>query len=108
MKIVIDIPDAICERFGYEYSEQNLISKDINEAILDAFCSGIWLPKGHGRIGDLDALEQEMINGIKAGNYEEGYEDYFNINSVDDCVECVRYADAIIEADKGEINNERN
>ena len=108
MKIVIEIPDWIYEKFGYEYSEKNLISKSTNDIILDAFCNGTPLPKGHGRLGDLDALEQEMINGIKAGNYEEGYEDYFNINSVDDCVECVRYADAIIEADKGEINNERN
>jgi predicted DNA-binding helix-hairpin-helix protein len=60
---------------------------------------GTPLPKGHGRIGDLDALEQEMINGIKAGNYEDGYNDYSHINNIDDCVDCVRCADIIIEAD---------
>lgn len=56
----------------------------------------------HGRLIDADALEQEMINGIKAGNYEDGYDDYPNINNMDDCVECVRYADTIIEAEEGE------
>lgn len=58
------------------------------------------LPKGHGRLGDLDALETEMVNGIKAGNYDEGYETFTNINNMDDCVKCVKYADTIIEADE--------
>jgi hypothetical protein len=56
----------------------------------------------HGDLIDRDALEQEMMNGIKAGNLEEGYEMYANINTVDDCVECVRWADAVIEAEDGE------
>lgn len=54
----------------------------------------------HGRLIDADALEQEMINGIRAGNYEDGYDDYPHINNMDDCVECVRYADTIIEAEE--------
>ena len=62
--------------------------------------NGVPLPKGHGRLGDLDALEKEMTNGINAGNYEEGYETFAHINNMDDCVECVKYADTIIEADK--------
>jgi hypothetical protein len=63
---------------------------------------GVPLPKGHGRLGDLDVLETEMVNGIKAGNYEEGYETFAHINDMDDCVECVKYADTIIEADEAE------
>lgn len=59
------------------------------------------LPDKHGDLIDRDALEQEMLNGIKAGNLEEGYEMYANINTVDDCVECVRWADAVIEAEDG-------
>ena len=62
---------------------------------------GTVLPKGHGRLGDLDALEMEINNGIRAGNYEEGYEDYGNINDMDDCVDAVRFAPTVIEADKG-------
>lgn len=54
----------------------------------------------HGDLIDRDILEQELSNGIKAGNFEEGYEHYANINSMDDCVECVRYADTVIEAEE--------
>ncbi len=67
---------------------------------VNAIKAGTVLPKGCGRLGDLDALEREIINGIKAGNYEEGYETFAHINNVDDCLECVKYADTIIEADK--------
>ena len=96
MKVVVDIPNwlynAIMECKEPQYSQ----------SLGDAVRDGTPLPKGHGRLGDLDALEQEMINGIKAGNYEEGYEEYGNINNVDDCVDCVRYADTIIEGDRGD------
>ena len=64
-----------------------------------AMKNGTPLPKGHGRLGDLDALEKDMVNGIKAGNYEDGYDNYSHINNMDDCVECVKYADTIIKAD---------
>jgi len=67
-----------------------------------AIANGIPLPKGHGRLGDLDELEKEMANGIKAGLIIEGYEEYSNINDIDDCLECVKYAPTIIEADKAE------
>ena len=57
------------------------------------------LPESHGRLVDADGLIADMINGIRAGNLEEGYERYQNINNVDDCVNCVRYADTVIEAE---------
>lgn len=103
-ELVIKISEEIYDRFGHEYSDENLISKDTNDAILEAFCNGTPLPKGHGRLGDLDALETEMTNGIKAGNYEKGYENYGHILNMDDCVECVRYAETIVEVDKEEKN----
>ena len=62
-------------------------------------CPLVEVPEPHGDLIDRDILEQELRNGIKAGNLEEGYENYANINSVDDCVECVRYADIVIEAE---------
>lgn len=64
-------------------------------------CPLVEIPDKHGDLIDRDALEQEMLNGIKAGNLEEGYEMYANINTVDDCVECVKWADAVIEAEDG-------
>lgn len=63
---------------------------------------GTVLPKGHGRLIDASKLKVELECGIRAGNYEEGYEKYPHINSMDDCVDAVEYADTIIEADKGE------
>lgn len=41
------------------------------------------------------ALLEEIKNGIKAGNYEEGYEEYSHINDMDDIIECIKYADSI-------------
>lgn len=91
MKLVINIPEETYEALvinQYCGSKSNLENIIVN---------GTPLPEGHGRLGDLDALEKEIINGIKAGNYEEGYEGYQHINDIDDCVECVHYADTIIE-----------
>ena len=96
MKVVIDIPNWLYNAI-MEHKEP-VYSQSLGEAVRD----GTPLPKGHGRLGDLDALEKERIGGINAGNFEEGYENYSNINNVDDCVECVRFADTIIEADTGE------
>jgi hypothetical protein len=97
MKLVIEIEDKIYNdiKHGKIYSS---IYDVPMESVL-AIANGTPLPKGHGRLGDLDALEKEIVNGIKAGNYEEGYETFAHINDMDDCVECVKYADTIIEAD---------
>ncbi len=99
MKIVIDIPDASYERFGYEYSEQHLISKEVNEAILDAFCNGTPLPKGHGRLVDENVIK-DFKDKIKC--YKEDYafsqEEILNILERYE----IKYAPTIIEADKAE------
>lgn len=95
MQLVIEISDGLYDNLD-TIKNGSIASK----IILDCVRKGQVLPKGFGRLGDLDALYEEMVNGIKAGNYEEGFEDYANINNVDDCVEAVRYADTIIEADK--------
>ena len=97
MKLVIEISDGL-------YNNLDTIKNGsiASKIILNCVKKGQVLPKGHGRLGDLDALLEEMVNGIKAGNYEEGFEKYENINNVDDCVNAVRYAETIIEADKGD------
>lgn len=85
MKVVIDIPDEICERFSDELI-QHAISNEVNNAILDAFCNGTPLPKGHGRIGDLDRLYNVFERNVVGAS---AFKDLFDI------------APAIIEADKG-------
>ena len=94
MKIVIDIPNTMYDWFDNGFADE-VDAKNLWKIVK----SGILLPKKHGRLGDLDTLETEMSNGIKAGLMIEGYENYSNINNVDDCLECVKYADAIIEAE---------
>lgn len=66
--------------------------------IRSAIRNGIFLPKKHGRIGDLDALEEEMSGSINAGLMIDGYENYPHINDTEDCLECVKYADTLIKA----------
>jgi hypothetical protein len=98
MEILIDIPEHQYNNI-MTISSVNLgrsLYKGVIMSAIRAIQKGTVLPKGHG---DLDAVETEMINGIKAGNYEEGYETYGHINNMDDCVECVRFAPTIIEAD---------
>ena len=54
----------------------------------------------HGRLGDLDAIYEEISNGNKAYNGIEGYDGkYPNIANVDDCLEVIKYADTVIEAE---------
>lgn len=93
MKIIIDISD---EDYQMLNSREEIITLSCN--IIDVIRNGTPLPEHHGRLGDLDKLYTEMNNGIKAGNYEDGYESYGHINDMDDCLECVKYADTIIEA----------
>jgi len=117
MQIVIDIPDEQIEKSLEEskyihedegekgsvhivllYTNKKLEFVDISRktdfySLTDKYTI---LPEGHGRLIDADALEKEIVNGIKAGNYEEGYETFAHINDMDDCLECVKYADTII------------
>lgn len=95
MQIVIEIDDD-----RYEKIINNEVYAPLDICV--ALYNGTPLPEHHGRLGDLDVLEAEMINGIKAGNYEEGYEEYAHINDMDDCIECVKYAPTIIEGSESE------
>ena len=102
MKLIIDIPEDI-------YNKIMNIDKDyikrrwsIIEPCIYSIRGGTPLPKRHGALIDRSKLLVELECGIRAGNYEEGYEKYPHINDMDDCFDTVKYADIIIEADKGE------
>lgn len=87
IELVIKIPKEVYDRFGYEYREENLISKHTNDIILDAICNGTPLPKGHGRILD----EKDIID---TENNDGGWYDLV------DMPEYIAGVKAIIEADK--------
>ena len=80
MQIVIDIPDEKYDRLLY----QDIIS------LRSYVENGIVLPKGHGRLGDLDALRDEVSSW--------GISDY----EPEDFIEEIDRAETIIEADKEE------
>jgi hypothetical protein len=63
------------------------------------WCPLIELPP-HGRLGDLDKLYEEISNGNKAYNGIEGYDgEYQHIGNVDDCMDVIKMADTVIEAE---------
>lgn len=66
------------------------------------WCPLIELPP-HGRLGDLDALYEEISNGNKAYNGLEGYDgEYQHIGNVDDCMDVIKMANTVIEAEGSE------
>ena len=81
----------------YKWIKENNPKADKN-SIVGVIVHGTPLPENHGRLGDLDALEEEMSGGINAGLMIDGYEDYSHINNMEDCLECVKYADTLINA----------
>ena len=86
---------AGCCRALSKYIDEN---KFVNERHPD--CPLIEVPTPHGRLGDLDALYEEISNGNKAYNGIEGYDgEYPNIANVDDCLETIKYAETVIGAE---------
>lgn len=88
IELVIKIPEEVYERFGYEYREEAAISMRTNDMILNAFCNGILLPKGHGDIVDIETLIDMFWDG----------------NSMEITKYDLSVIEPIIEADKGADN----
>ena len=88
MKMVIDIPEDLYE--GIERRDGALETKYVCDELMKAVDNGIPLPKGHGQIGDLDALREEVSSW--------GMNDY----EPSDFVDAIDEADTIIEADTAE------
>ena len=66
-------------------------------------CPLVDIPTPHGRLGDLDALYAEISNGNKAYNGIEGYDgEYQHIGNVDDCMDVIKMAETVIEAEGSE------
>lgn len=81
IELVIKVPECF-----YEYCKAQTDAIEIQLAV----AKGIPLPKGHGRIGDLDALRKEISSW--------GMNDYEPSDFIDE----IDMADVIIEADRAE------
>ena len=84
MQIVIDIPEGLYE--AYKGRPPRLGDSGM-DMIAQAIANGIPLPKGHGRLGDLDALREEVSTW--------GMNDYEPSDFIDE----IDRADTIIEKD---------
>lgn len=90
MQIVIDI---------HERDYQSMLNGHIPFSVLDAIRNGTPLPKGHGRLGDLDELEQRISNFVE---HDAKTTDEYTVVRQRFIVDGIRETSTIIEADKAE------
>lgn len=90
IELVIKIPEEVY-RYAKKYNGSSMLTLREEEmgVCMNAIANGTPLPKGHGRIGDLDALRCENTDF-------DTYNDY--------CImfDEIEAAETIIEADKDE------
>lgn len=89
MKLVIDI---------HEKDYQAIKNGHIPFSVLDAIMKGTPLPKGHGRLGDLDELEQRISNFVE---HDAMITDEYTVARQRFIVEGIRETPTIIEVDGG-------
>ena len=98
MKIVIDITEEIME-----YVKNNgCLSVNYDDEVAKAIINGTPLPEVHGRLGDLDELEQRISNFVER---DASITDEYTVIRQRFIVDGIRQTRTIIEADK-EAENE--
>lgn len=101
MKIVIEID----EEDWKDINDIHFIREDLKFKIGKAIMKGIPLPKGHGRLGDLDALEEYFRNvrkELKASDYKNGIEFFVRDDMLLNIQQFIHLCDAIIEGSDSE------
>ena len=98
MKIVIDIPEDVVVNDSYANYFECLSGK-----LYETLHNGTPLPKGHGRIGDLDELEQRISNFVE---HDANTTDEYTVIRQRFIVDGIRQTQTIIEADKSESEDE--
>lgn len=101
MEIVIKIDDKDYKRI------QNIpdISKSLAPRTYSAIRNGTPLPAHHGRLGDLDALEEYFRNvrkELKASDYKSGIEFFVRDEMLLNFQQFIHLCDAIIEGSDSE------
>lgn len=89
MKIVIDISPLT-----HQYIEKGYRTADVAEELFTAVQKGTPLPKGHGRLGDLDAICKDIIENLGIRN------ETFLLETEEAVYKRIKNADTIIAADK--------
>lgn len=90
MKILINLSDSVYDAIKNKYTLVNPKEGTLIKTLWDAVENGTPLPKGYGRLGDLDALREEV--------YSWGMNDYEPL----DFIEEIDDTPTIIEADRSE------
>ena len=98
IELIIRISEEDFEIMKHNIAVNNPLCPLSQEEMVSKVANGTPLPKKHGDLIDRSKLLVELECGIRAGNYEEGYEKYPHINDMDDCFDTVKYADTIIES----------
>lgn len=86
MQILVEIDDKLYNRIMYLDPKANTMLDELMRSIQNS----VPLPKGHGRLGDLDALREEVSSW--------GMNDY----EPSDFIDAIDQVDTIIEADRSE------
>lgn len=122
MEIVIKIPKEFEEHFNLDRFEDSLarVASDIESfgfqlagryeqetitMLREAFKNCTPLPEHHGRLGDLDALEEYFRNvrkELKASDYKNGIEFFVRDEMLLNVQQFIHLCDAIIEGSESE------
>ena len=90
MKLVIEITEEVYTFIRNVWKDVESDKRSPFSELCKAVENGKKLPKGYGRLGDLDALQKEVSSW--------GMNDYEPSDFIDE----INNADTIIEADKGD------
>ena len=101
MQIVIDIDENVFTRLFDNGTEDYAIVNDDLFAIAKSIRKGTPLPKGHGRLIDVDALD-DTLNMLEKVTNEDSIVDKAIHEELMVCIGIVNEAPTIIEADKAE------
>lgn len=96
MQVVININDGTYEAIKNEYCALPP-QKGLKKVLWDAVKDGTPLPKGHGRLGDLDELTQRITNYVE---HNEHMMDELTLLQEKFILEGIKNTPTIIEADR--------
>ena len=103
MQIVIDIDD---DMYKSVVSNDAYVLGDVDLILIEnAIANGTPLPEHHGRLGDLDALEENFRNvrkKLKASDYKNAIEFFVRDEMLLNIQQFIHLCDAIIEGSESE------